>query len=199
MKCELLPPTTTTTSSSSDFFLNTHQTSTAKIEWRSPRICTSVRHRPCLRSPLHDDPSYPPLLWVSVDWTDRGWLLLLVLTHVKWNVNERCNDGASRTTNALEAFHHSSNSLISCQHSSIWTLVTSLEKQQALTRNTINEIRRKTSFLHSAKEKKRNKRIMKLVSEYSLPPAGRLLRAIAYNYMLFFACVLQFYDWRINI
>ena len=39
-----------------------------------------------------------------------------------------------------------------------------------------NEIRVGTSFLHSVKERKRNERVMKLVSEYSLPQADRLLR-----------------------
>ena len=120
-------------------------------------------------------------MWIGL--TVGGRRMAPAFPHVMWNVHDRYTDGASRTTNALEAFHHSFNSLISCQHPSIWTLLTSLEKQQALTTNTINEITRGTSFVHSAKERKRNERIQTLVSGYTLPQADRMLRGIAYNYM----------------
>ena len=154
----------------------------------SPRICTSLRHHPSLRIPLHDAPpdELPILHYFESTWiglTVGGRRMAPAFPHVMWNVHDRYTDGASRTTNALEAFHHSFNSLISCQHPSIWTLLTSLEKQQALTTNTINEITRGTSFVHSAKERKRNERIQTLVSGYTLPQADRMLRGIAYNYM----------------
>ena len=71
---------------------------------------------------------------------------------VMWNVYDRHAQGSSRTTNALEAFHHSFNSLLSCQHPSIWKLLESLEKQQTHTAATINDIQRGTSFTHSARE-----------------------------------------------
>ena len=119
--------------------------------------------------------------WIGL--TVGGRRMAPAFPHVMWNVHDRYTDGASRTTNALEAFHHSFNSLISCQHPSIWTLLTSLEKQQALTTNTINEITRGTSLDHSAKDRKRNERIQTLVSGYTLPQADRMLRGIAYNYM----------------
>ena len=86
------------------------------------------------------------------------------------------------TTNAQEAYHHSFNALISCQHPSIWNLLDSLKKQQALTLNTIGEIQRGTTFRTSAKDKRRNDRILTLISQYTPATAERLLRGIAYNY-----------------
>ena len=37
-----------------------------------------------------------------------------------WNVLDRDSAGSTRTTNALEAYHHSFNATISCQHPTIW-------------------------------------------------------------------------------
>ena len=102
--------------------------------------------------------------------------------HQMWNVLDRHDQGSTRTTNALEAFHHSFNALISCQHPSIWTLLDSLKRQQALTLNTISEIQRGQTFNPSAKERMRNDRIMRLVSQYSPANADRTLRGIAYNF-----------------
>ena len=42
--------------------------------------------------------------------------------HHMWNVRDRSGTGSSRTTNALEAFHHTFNSLLTCQHPTIWSL-----------------------------------------------------------------------------
>ena len=36
--------------------------------------------------------------------------------HHMWYVRDRSGTGSSRTTNALEAFHHAFNSLLTCQH-----------------------------------------------------------------------------------
>ena len=86
------------------------------------------------------------------------------LPHQMWNVLNRHDQGSTRTTNALEAFHHSFNALISCQHPSIWTLLHSLKRQQALTLNTISEIQRGQTFNPSPAN------------------ADRTLRGIAYNF-----------------
>ena len=53
-----------------------------------------------------------------------------------WNALERSAAGSTRTTNALEAYHHAFNALISCQHPSVWKFLDSLRNQQALTANT---------------------------------------------------------------
>ena len=63
-----------------------------------------------------------------------------------WNVLDRVSEGSSRTTNSLEAFHHTFNSLLSCQHPSIWKLLDSLQKQQNLTQNIMAKINRGETF-----------------------------------------------------
>jgi hypothetical protein len=100
-----------------------------------------------------------------------------------WNLLDRSSTGSTRTTNALEAFHHTFNSLISCQHPTIWNLLPALEKQQNLTDNTIQHINRGDTFRPSAKEAARNARIVGLISSYTRPAADTFLRSIAYNYM----------------
>ena len=120
-----------------------------------------------------------------MDW-DGGWSWRTkkrsCLPHQMLNVLDRHDQGSTRTSNALEAFHDSFNVLISCQHPSIWTLLDSLKRQQALTLNTISEIQREKTFQPSAKERMRNDWIMRLVSQYSPANADRTLRGIAYNY-----------------
>ena len=45
-----------------------------------------------------------------------GLRLPLLFPHHMWNVRDRSGTGSSRTTNALEAFHHTFNSLLTCHH-----------------------------------------------------------------------------------
>ena len=103
--------------------------------------------------------------------------------HHMWNVHGRHSTGSSRTTNSLEAFHHSFNALVACQHPTIWKLLQSLEKQQNMTVNTINRIMRGDTFKPSAKEKTRNARITTLIASYTRATADDFLTGIAYNYM----------------
>ena len=100
-----------------------------------------------------------------------------------WNVLDRASTGSSRTTNSLEAFHHGFNSLISCQHATIWKLLPALEKQQNLTENIIQRTLRGDTFRPSTKEATRNARITNLLSNYTRATADSFLRGIAYNYM----------------
>ena len=111
-------------------------------------------------------------------------LLLLQIPHHMWNVRDRSGTGSSRTTNALEAFHHTFNSLLTCQHPTIWKLLESLESQQNLSRSKIFKIGRGDSFRPSVQERRRNERIQNLVASYTQATADDLLRGIAYNYMM---------------
>ena len=105
--------------------------------------------------------------------------------HHMWNVRDRSGTGSSRTTNALEAFHHTFNSLLTCQHPTIWKLLESLESQQNLSRSTIFKIGRGDSFRPSVQERRRNERIQNLVASCSQATADDLLRRIAYNNYLY--------------
>ena len=94
------------------------------------------------------------------------------------------DNGSSRTTNALESFHHTLNSLLTYQHPIIWKLLESLESQQNLLRSTIFKIGRGDSFRPTVQERISNERIQNLVSSYTQATADDLRRGIAYNYMI---------------
>ena len=84
-----------------------------------------------------------------------------------WNVLDRSAAGSTRTTNSLEAFHYTFNSILSCQHPTVWKLLESLEAQQNISRSTIFMINRGDTFKFkcSAKERIRNERIVNLVAK----------------------------------
>ena len=86
-----------------------------------------------------------------------------------WNVHGRHFTGTTRTTNALEAFHHAFNSLLSCKHPTIWVLLKALHRQQALTDNTLAHIARGEQKSVTAKQ----------VSAYSSSDADRTLRGFS--------------------
>ena len=94
-----------------------------------------------------------------------------------WNFVGRHFTGSTRITNVLEAFHHSFNSLVACQHPSIWVLLKSLQRQQALTDNMLNHIAKGETKLPSTRkrerERARNARIATHVSAYDRPDPGK--------------------------
>ena len=100
-----------------------------------------------------------------------------------WNVLERSSAGSTRTTNSLEAYHHSFNVLIPCPHPPVWKFLKSPQKQEALTNNTLQRIQRGCSFRTSPVEAERNTRIQTLISNYTRATADSFLRGISFNYM----------------
>ena len=60
--------------------------------------------------------------------------------HHMWNVLDRSAAGSTRTTNSLEAFHHTFDSLLSCQQLTVWKLLESIEAQQNISRSTVFKI-----------------------------------------------------------
>ena len=107
-----------------------------------------------------------------------------MFSHHMWNVLDRAGTGSTRTTNALESFHHSFNSLLSCTHPAVWKLLESLEAQQNQTRSRMLRISRGDTFKASAINRKRNERIMNLISQYTLANTMDFLRGIGYNYLI---------------
>ena len=106
-----------------------------------------------------------------------------------WNVVGRHFTASTRTTITLEAIHHSFNSLVACQHLSIWVLLKSLQRQQALIDNMLSHIAQGETKLPGTRERERerervrNARIATLVSAYDRSDPEKTLRGIAFNYM----------------
>ena len=127
--------------------------------------------------------SYFELTWIGQEVGGTGRRLPPMFSHHMWNVLDRADSGSTRTTNALESFHHSFNSLLSCAHPTVWKLLESLEAQQNQTRLRMLKISRGDIFVPSAINSGRNKRIRNLVSSYTRPNALNFIRGIAYNYL----------------
>ena len=128
----------------------------------------------------------PLLSSFETTWIEQpagGRRLAPTFPHQMWNVSDRASTGSTRTTNSLEAFHHTFNALVSCQHPTVWKLLLALEKQQNLTEDTLIRIQRGDSFRVSAKETKRNERLSTLINNYTTATADNFLRGVAYNFM----------------
>ena len=95
-----------------------------------------------------------------------------------WNFVGRHFTGSTRTTNALEAFHQSFTSLVACQHPSIWVLLKSLQRQQALTDNMLSHIAQGETKLPGNRERARNARIATHVSAYDRSDPEKLYEGL---------------------
>ena len=119
-----------------------------------------------------------------------------MFSHHMWNVLDRAGTGSTRTTNALESFHHSFNSLLSCTHPAVWKLLESLEAQQNHTRSQMLRISRGYTFKVSAINRRRNERIMNLIS-YGFPQRHWLqlphLNLLNYLCFSFYYFLVKFY------
>ena len=100
-----------------------------------------------------------------------------------WNFVGRHFTGSTRTTNTLEAFHQPFTSLVACKHPSIWVLLKSLQRQQALTDNMLSHIAQGETKLPGTRERARNARIATHVSAYDRSDPEKTLRWIAFNYI----------------
>lgn len=121
--------------------------------------------------------------WIGSPVGRRGRRTPPIFPLSMWNVVGRHFTGTTRTTNALESFHHAINSLLTCKHPTIWVLLKALHRQQALTNNTLAQIARGETKRLVAAQKARNARITTLVSNYSNTDTDKTLRGVAYNYM----------------
>ena len=126
--------------------------------------------------------SYFASFWIGQ--SVGGRRLPPMFPHHMWNVLGRAGTGSTRTTNALESYHHSFNSLLYCTHYTVWKLLESLAAQQNQTRSRMLRISREDTFKVSAINRRRNERIRNLISNYTRARAMDFLRGIGYNYLI---------------
>ena len=142
----------------------------------------------------------PLLSYFESTWIGQsvgGRRLPPMFPHYMWNVLGRAGTGSTRTTNALESYHHSFNWLLSCTHPNVWKLLESLAAQQNQTRSRMLRISRGDTFKVSAINRIRNERIRNLISNYTRARAMDFLRGIGYNYLIWVywtAFILYFDD-----
>ena len=105
-----------------------------------------------------------------------------------WNALERSAACSTRTTNALEAYHHAFNALISCQHPSVWKFLDSLRNQQALTANTMQRIQRGCFFRPKPTEAAN----VNLIAILLTPSSEELLSIICLNFTWIMSIIISF-------
>ena len=128
--------------------------------------------------------SYFETTWIGAPVGGAGLRLPPTFPIEMWSVHGRHQTGSTRTTNSLESFHNTFNSLLSCQHPSTWKLLEALRRQQGHTNLTKVQVDQGFTFVPSSKQQDRNARINLLVAQYTRADAARLLTGIAYNYLV---------------
>ena len=81
-----------------------------------------------------EDDELPVIKWIGIEskWIGngigrRGRRSPPYFPLKMWNVVGRHEQGTTRTNNAIEAFNDKFSSLLSCHHSSVWTLINSMK------------------------------------------------------------------------
>ncbi len=75
-----------------------------------------------------------------------------------WSCHNRFAECSTRTTNSLEPFHNSFNSLVEdCRHPPVWDVLKGLEMQQAHTEKMYASFTRGETFMPSAAQVARKK------------------------------------------
>lgn len=91
-----------------------------------------------------------------------------------WNMRERTLNNAMRTNNQAEAWHRRFNSVIDCEHPSLWVFIQSLQKEENYIHCQLVKINAGQSSQQSQKYLDYNKRLKNLL----LSPHSTLLKQI---------------------
>ena len=91
-----------------------------------------------------------------------------------WNMHRRTLDDAMRTNNQAEAWHRRFNSVIDCEHPSLWVFIQSLRKEENYIHCQIVKVNAGQSSQQSKKYLDYNKRLKTLL----LSPHSTILRQI---------------------
>ena len=97
-----------------------------------------------------------------------------------WNQYQSAGDGIARTTNSVEVWHHSLQSLFMCQHPTLWTFITGVLHDCQL--NKAAYLQTAAGNVHIGKKKYRDlkARVATAVAMYNGNDTLTYLRAIAH-------------------
>ena len=91
-----------------------------------------------------------------------------------WNMRERTLNDAMRTNNQAESWHRRFNSVIDCEHPSLWVFIQSLQKEQNYINCQLVKVDAGQSSQQSKKYLDYNKRLKTLLSS----PHSTLLKQV---------------------
>lgn len=97
-----------------------------------------------------------------------------------WNQHESAGEGVARTTNSVEGWHHSLQSIFMCQHPTLWTFIDGIHKDCQLSKAAY--LQSTTGVRQQGKKKYRDlrERVSRAVAEYGQSDTLTYLRAIAH-------------------
>jgi len=97
-----------------------------------------------------------------------------------WNKFDAAGDGVARTTNSVEGWHNSLQSLFMCQHPTMWTFLTGLERDSQM--NKASYLQTATGQQNVGKKVYRDlkARVMRAIEAYGATDNLTYLRAIAH-------------------
>ena len=97
-----------------------------------------------------------------------------------WNQYESAGDGIARTTNTVEGWHHSLQSLFMCQHPTMWTFLAGLERDCSL--NKAAYLQATTGLVQVGRKRYRDlkDKVSRAVAAYSASDTLTYLRTIAH-------------------
>lgn len=97
-----------------------------------------------------------------------------------WNQFDSAGDGIARTTNSVEGWHHSLQSLFMCKHPTLWRFLAGIERDCQL--NKASYLQSTTGIVHVPRKKYRDlkARVARAVAAYGDSDTLTYLRAIAH-------------------
>jgi hypothetical protein len=97
-----------------------------------------------------------------------------------WNKFDAAGEGIARTTNSVEGWHFSLQSIFLCHHPSMWTFLTGIKRDSHLCVTAYSQA--STGAVHLGRKKYRDlkERVMRTVATYGQTPHILYLRAISF-------------------
>jgi hypothetical protein len=97
-----------------------------------------------------------------------------------WNKFDAAGDGIARTTNSVEGWHYSLQSLFMCQHPTMWTFLAGIQRDSQL--HVTNLLQSASGMQHVGKKKYRDlkERVARTVASYGQGDLITYLRAVAF-------------------
>lgn len=97
-----------------------------------------------------------------------------------WNQFQSAGGGIARTTNSVEGWHHSLQSIFLCQHPTLWSFLTGLERDSNLSKAAYLQSATGTNHLGRKKYRDLKDRVSRVVAAYGGTDTLTYLRAIAH-------------------
>lgn len=103
-----------------------------------------------------------------------------LFAHDLWNHNETAVEGMSRTTNISEGWHHVVQSLLQCDHPTLWRFIEGMQKENSRQLASYLQAVAGAQHLASRKYRRLRDKVMRAVANYDRGNAMNYLRAIAH-------------------